>query len=45
MVQDATLLAKLSVTELKKIAKERKIAGYSKLKKPELIERLSQSMD
>lgn len=45
MVQDTTLLAQLSATELKKMAKERKIAGYSKLKKPELIERLSQSMD
>ncbi len=42
MVRDSTLLAQLSVAELKKMAKDRKITGYSKLKKPELIERLSQ---
>jgi hypothetical protein len=41
VLNDAKLLAQLSTTELKKMAKERKIPGYSKMKKPELVEQLS----
>lgn len=39
---DPPLLSKLPMAELKAMAKSRNLSGYSKLKKSELIERLSQ---
>jgi hypothetical protein len=42
VLKDAALLATLSTAELKKMAKDRKLSGYTKLKKSELVERLSQ---
>jgi hypothetical protein len=40
-IRDPRLLEQLTTAELKKMAKERNIAGYSKLKKPELVDQLS----
>ncbi len=39
---DPSLLSTLPMAELKALAKSRNLTGYSKLKKSELIERLSQ---
>ena len=41
VITDRILLNTLTVTELKKIAEKRDIAGFKKLKKPELIELLA----
>ncbi|NEZ61188.1 transcription termination factor rho family protein [Leptolyngbyaceae cyanobacterium CCMR0082] len=43
VVTDPALLDTFTVTELKKIAKKRGITGYSKLKKADLIKRLSET--
>lgn len=42
VLNDPAMLATLSTAELKKIAKGRKLKGYAKLKKSELIELLSE---
>lgn len=41
-LKDPVILSQLTTAELKTMAKNRKITGYSKLKKPELINCLSQ---
>jgi Rho termination factor, N-terminal domain len=41
VLNDPAVLATLSTPELKKMAKDRKLKGYTKLKKTELVERLS----
>lgn len=41
IIQDPTILKDLTTTELKAIAKQRQLTGYSKLKKQELIELLT----
>lgn len=41
-IKDPRLLNSLSITELKKIAKRRKLPGYSKLSKTKLVNSLSQ---
>ncbi|MEO8891086.1 MAG: Rho termination factor N-terminal domain-containing protein [Coleofasciculaceae cyanobacterium] len=43
VINDSTILRTLTAGELKKMAKKRGIAGYSKKKKEELVELLSQS--
>jgi hypothetical protein len=40
---DVSILKGLTVTELKAIAKKRGISGYTKLKKPDLVEKLGQA--
>ncbi|KKJ01350.1 Rho termination factor N-terminal domain-containing protein [Prochlorothrix hollandica] len=42
-ITDAALLTGLTVTELKKMAKEQAIEGYSKMKKADLVKALSQT--
>jgi hypothetical protein len=42
VIKDPALLQPFTVTELKKMAKERDLTGYTKMKKPELVKRLSQ---
>jgi len=42
VIKDPVLLNSMTATELKKIAKKRGITGYSKMKKPDLVETLSQ---
>ncbi|MGK7946881.1 MAG: Rho termination factor N-terminal domain-containing protein [Microcystaceae cyanobacterium] len=41
-VENTNSLEKLTTKELKKLAKQKGLTGYSKLKKAELIKRLSQ---
>jgi hypothetical protein len=41
-IKDKKVLNTLTTTELKKLAKKRKLTGYSKLNKPKLVELLSQ---
>jgi hypothetical protein len=42
VINDPVLLNSITVTELKKMAKKRDISGYSKMKKSDLVEALSQ---
>ncbi len=45
VITDPALLNSMTAAELKKMAKKRDITGYSKLKKPELVDLLRQSPD
>jgi hypothetical protein len=42
VINDPVLLNSMTAADLKKIAKKREITGYSKMKKPDLVEVLSQ---
>jgi hypothetical protein len=42
VIKDPAILSSMTATELKKMARKRKIVGYSKMKKAELIDALSQ---
>ncbi|MGV0027574.1 Rho termination factor N-terminal domain-containing protein [Phormidesmis priestleyi] len=42
VIQDPALLQTLTVGELKKMAKKRELTGYTKMKKPDLVNLLSQ---